>query len=124
MPSLRDIAKEFEEEEKKKPEVKPEKEETKYKCPECSKEYSSQGWLDRHISEEHTKKSKEEKIEPEELKLKQKENMFQDLADSTEFKRFIYRLWFGKTHRGTSKELEAELRERKALLKQLTEDGL
>ncbi len=38
---------------------------------------------------------------------------FEEIANSSEFKRLIYLIWFGKTHRGKSKDLEIQLSKRK-----------
>lgn len=38
---------------------------------------------------------------------------FEEIADSSEFKRLVYLIWFGKTHRGKTSELEQEIENRK-----------
>ena len=38
---------------------------------------------------------------------------FQEIANSTEFKRLVYLIWFGKTHRSKTKDLERQLVKRK-----------
>jgi len=38
---------------------------------------------------------------------------FQKIANSSEFKRLVYLIWFGKTHRGKSNDLERQLVKRK-----------
>ena len=38
---------------------------------------------------------------------------FQKIANSSEFKRLVYLIWFGKTHRGKSNDLERQLIKRK-----------
>ena len=34
---------------------------------------------------------------------------FDELADSSEFKRLVYLIWFGKTHRGKGSDLDAQM---------------
>lgn len=50
---------------------------------------------------------------PPKKELKQVERVgnisFDELADSSEFKRLVYLIWFGKTHRGKGSDLDAQM---------------
>jgi len=46
---------------------------------------------------------------------------FEEIANSSEFKRLVYLIWFGKTHRGKTRELEQELKNRKQKLNTLND---